>query len=74
MIKITKETDIEAGNIIFNPAENVWYTVDAYDYDKDLRTEVAHLGQKVAFGASKKAFTITIEEMIKKGYKLENEG
>lgn len=74
MIKITKETDIEAGNIVFNPAENVWYTVDAYDYDKDLKTEVAHLGLRVPHGTAKKAFTITIEEMVKKGYKLENEG
>jgi hypothetical protein len=71
MIKITKDTDIEAGNTIFNPAENVWYGVNAYDYDSASGTEVAHLEPKLPHGTAKKKFIMTIENIIKQGYKLE---
>lgn len=71
MIAIKKETDIEASNVIFNPAENVRYTVDSYDYDSESKTEVARLRPQQPLGISKKPFTITIERMVKLGYKLE---
>ena len=71
MVKITKDTDIEAGNTIFNPAENVRYGVKAYDYDVAIKTEVAHLEPKLPLGSMKKKFTMTIEDLVKLGYKLE---
>jgi hypothetical protein len=71
MIAIRKETDIEASNVIYNPAENVRYTVDSYDYEAASNTEVAHLKPQLPLGLAKKAFTMTIESMVKLGYKLE---
>ncbi|MES2486251.1 MAG: hypothetical protein V4581_09945 [Bacteroidota bacterium] len=71
MIAIKKETDIEASNVIYNPAENVRYTVDSYDYDSEWKTEVAHLKPQLPLGMAKKAFSMTIENMVKQGYKLE---
>lgn len=73
MIKITKDTDIEAGNIIYNPAENVRYQVDAYLYDAATKTEVARLKPKLPLGIYKKAFTLSIEDMVKLGYKIDND-
>jgi len=73
MIKITKDTDIEAGNIIYNPTENVRYQVDAYVYDANSKTEIAHLKPKLPLGLAKKAFTLTIESMVKLGYKIDND-
>ena len=73
MIKITKDTDIEAGNTIYNPTENVRYQVDAYTYDTDSKTEVARLKPKLPLGINKKAFTLTIENMVKLGYKIDND-
>lgn len=71
MISIKKETDIEASNVIYNPAENVRYTVDSYDYDAEWKTEVARLKPQLPLGLAKKAFNLTIEDMVKLGYKLE---
>ena len=71
MIAIKKETDIEASNVVYNPTENVRYTVDSYDYDSESKTEVARLKPQVPLGLAKKVFTMTIESMVKKGYKLE---
>ncbi|MFP9100885.1 hypothetical protein ACLI09_17700 [Flavobacterium sp. RHBU_24] len=73
MIKITKDTDIEAGNTIYNPAENVRYQVDAYLYDTGNKTEVAHLKPRLPFGTHKKAFTLTIESLVTLGYKVDND-
>ena len=73
MIKITKDTDIEAGNIIYNPTEDVRYQVDAYTYDPETKTEIARLKPKLPLGIYKKAFTLTIENMVKLGYKLDND-
>jgi len=73
MIKITKDTDIEAGNMIYNLTENVRYQVDAYVYDAETKTEIAHLKPRLPFGTNKKAFTLTIEEMVKLGYKVDND-
>lgn len=73
MIKITKDTDIEAGNIIYNPTENVRYQVDAYMYDSTLKSEVAHLKPKLPLGTNKKAFKLSIEEIVKLGYKVDND-
>lgn len=73
MIKITKDTDIEAGNTIYNPTENVRYQVDAYRYDADSKTEIATLKPKLPLGIYKKAFTLTIEDMVKLGYKIDND-
>jgi len=71
MIAIKKETDIEASNVVVNPTENVRYTVDSYDYDAEWKTEVARLKPQAPMGTEKKAFTMTIENMVKAGYKLE---
>ena len=71
MVKITKDTDIEAGNTIYNPAEDVRYGVNAYDYDANSKTEVVHLEPKLPLGTNKKKFTLTIEAIVKLGYKLE---
>lgn len=73
MIKITKDTDIEAGNIIYNPTEDVRYQVDAYTYDPETKTEIARLKPKLPLGIYKKAFTLTIENMVKLGYKVDND-
>jgi len=73
MIKITKDTDIEAGNTLYNPSENVRYQVDAYMYDAVTKTEVAHLKPRLPFGTHKKAFTLAIEDLVKLGYKVDND-
>jgi hypothetical protein len=73
MIKITKDTDIEAGNTIYNPTENVRYQVDAYTYDAETKTEVARLKPKLPIGIQKKAFSLSIEELVKLGYKVDND-
>jgi hypothetical protein len=72
MKAITKDSDIEAGNTLFSPKENVRYTVNSYDYDSESKTEVAELTPKIPQGISKKKIVMTIEDLVKSGYKIED--
>lgn len=72
MKKIIKDTDI-AGNIIYNPAENLRYQTDAYTYDPETKTEIARLKPKLSLSIYKKVFTLIIENIAKLGYKVDND-
>nr|WP_315144729.1 hypothetical protein [uncultured Flavobacterium sp.] len=70
MIELSEETQIEIGDLIHNPRENVRYLVSSYTYDLDFETQVAYLKPVKPFGLSKKDFSIPIKSMIDMKYKL----
>jgi len=70
MIDLRLNIDIEAGDIIYNPAENVRYEVVSYPHNMEFNTPIAYLKPFPPFGISKNEFTMPIQAMIDLKYKL----
>lgn len=70
MIELNEEIQINVGDLIYNPVENVRYLVTLYVYNLDFKTQVAYLNPIAPFGTSKKNFSIPIKSMIDLKYKL----
>lgn len=54
MTELNEEIQIETGDLIYNPVENVWYSVISYVYNLNFKTQVAYLNPIAPFGTSKK--------------------
>lgn len=70
MVDLNEEIQIETGDSIYNPVENVRYSVTSYIYNLDFKTKVAYLKPIFPFGTSKRDFSITIKSMVDLKYKL----
>jgi len=73
MLLIDASVTINAGNIIYNPAENVRYKVLEFKTDAELNAPFLHLEPLPPFGSASKPFTISLGSIIALGYVLEKE-